>query len=229
MLQARTKIIFLALASAVAAVAVVGTALATVAVYNNAFKNAASVKEVKGTGGQGTHCDKAFTDSKAMRITVNGGDTLCSYAPPVVGDRELPDHELIAVGRVLKKQTPKSVRDAAYLSLQVRFGGGQGYGLEITPKGRKFRLTRSPDNGGFPVTGRSSEINGLGKKNVLRLRAFGTKVAAFVNGKRLGVVTDGDPGQVSGRRVAIGLGSRKNANKGPVGTFDNVRVLVPNP
>ena len=221
--------IFALLIAAAAALAVAATAFGSVAIYNNSMPNENSVKEMKQVEG-GKPCSKSFRKkSKVMRVAVKRGERTCAWAPPVQGDRDLPDHEFIAVGRILKEKTPKSVRDATYLSLQVRFAPKESYELQITPKGHKFKLIRTPNGSGFPRKGTNRAINGLGSKNVLRLKAFGAKVAAYVNGKKLAVVTDGDPGQVEGRKLALGIGSRKNAEKGPVGTFDNVRVLVPNP
>jgi hypothetical protein len=230
MSKARPKSRTLALLIAgAAALAVAATAFGSVAIYNNAFPNANSVKEMKQVEG-GKPCSKSFRDkSKVMRVAVKRGDRLCAWSPPVQGDRALPDHEFIGVSRVLKEKTPKSVRGSAYMSLQVRFSPKESYELQITPKGKKWKFVRNPDGSGFPFSGKSKAINGLGSKNVLRVRAFGAKIAAYVNGKKLKVLTDNDPGQVEGRKVALGIGSRKNANKGPVGTWDNVRVLVPNP
>ena len=224
----KTRIFALLIAGA-AALAVAATAFGSVAIYNNAFPNENSVKSLKQVEG-GNPCSKSFRKkSKTMRVAVKKGERLCAWAPPVLGDRDLPDHEFIAVGRVLKNKTPKPVRDATFLSLQVRFSPKESYELQITPKGKKWKLVRTPDGSGFPFSGKSKAIKGLGSNNVLRLKAFGAKIAAYVNGKKLKVVTDNDPGQVEGRKLALGLGSRKNAEKGPVGTWDNVRVLVPNP
>lgn len=217
------------LSAAAATLALAAGALASVTVYNNAFPSEGSVKEMKQIDGGGP-CDKSFRDkSKVMRVAVKHGERLCAYSPPVQGDRALPDHEFIAVGRVLKERTPSSVRDATYLSLLVRVSAGEHYELQVTPKGRKFKLSRKPDGSGFPITGTSSAIDGLGEKNVLRLRAFGAKITAYVNGEKVASMTDDDPGEVGGRKLALGIGSRKDTEKGPVGTFDNVRVLVPNP
>jgi hypothetical protein len=54
-------------------------------------------------------------------------------------------------------------------------------------------------------------------------------VTAFVNGASVASYDDPNPGQVSGRKVAFGIGSRKNVNNGPIGVFKSVKVGVPTP
>ena len=63
----------------------------------------------------------------------------------------------------------------------------------------------------------------------VRLRAFGARIEAFVNGTRLADVTDADPGQVDGRRIAFGVGSLKDVKGGPLAVFKSVNVRVPDP
>ncbi len=54
-------------------------------------------------------------------------------------------------------------------------------------------------------------------------------MTAFVNGNSVASYTDPNPGQVTGSKVAFGIGSTKKANPGPAGRFTSVKVGVPNP
>lgn len=204
-------------------------AYATVAVYSQSFNGKASVRAMKQASG-GNRCAKGFRDkAKMMRVVVKRKDVLCSYSPPVIGDSAVPDHEISLMGRILKKETPRAVRRASYISLRLRVAKGSSYELQVFPHRERWRLERHPSGGDFPVVGTSQNIKGIGGKNRLRLRAFGAKVVAHVNGKRLVLITDPDPGQVKGRKIAFGVGSRKDTKRGPAAVFDNLRIAIPNP
>ena len=79
------------------------------------------------------------------------------------------------------------------------------------------------------MSGGSNQINPLGEKNKLRLRITGGNVTAFVNGNSIATFDDPNPGQVTGRKVAFGVGSTKGANNGPIGVFKQIKVGVPTP
>jgi hypothetical protein len=144
----------------------------------------------------------------------------------VVGDAAQPNHVIFAKGQVLPKKTPKSLRKAAYLAVKVRSGRGDSYELQIRPKAGRYKLIRSPNSGAVSEEGRSNAIRKINKPNSLRLEAKGNRITAFVNGERLVRVQDGNAEEVGGRKVAFGIGSRKNSKREIVGVFDRVRVGI---
>lgn len=204
-------------------------ALATVTVYKESFTGKGSVRELKRASG-GKRCNKAHREStQQLRITAKRGGVLCAYSPPLIADSPVPDHEIQIDARVLRKQTPKALRRATYTALRLRLAGNSHYELQIFPRRKRFRLVRTPNGPGFPVAGNSDAIKPLGKKNRMKLRAFGARIVASVNGTRLALVEEASPGQVAGRKLAFGMGSRKQAKEGPVAVFDDLRVRIPNP
>jgi Domain of Unknown Function (DUF1080) len=207
----------------------VSSAAAVVYVYKNSFGSKSSYNEIDLISG-GKRCERSFVeDNKAMRIDMRG-KTFCEYSPPVTGDADQPDHEVVMDGRILDA-TPKNVRDDAYLAVRVRVGDGTWYEFRVTPKGKKYRFTREPAGGGsgLPINGSTNQIKPIGENNKLRLRVTGNDVTAFVNGKSVQNYNDPNPGQVTGRKVAFGLGSTKKANPGPVARISSVKVGVPTP
>ena len=204
-------------------------ALAAVTVYDNGFGSRAAYSEVVKSGG-GKGCERRFREkSKSMLATVKKGPATCSFRPPVVGDRELPNHELRIDGKILKR-TDKSVRAGAFLELTVRAGGGgTGYSLRVLPQKRRFILSRGPNGAGFPVRGKSDAINGINDRNQLRLAATGAEIRAFVNGEEVGAVPDADPGQVPGRKLRFAVGNQKDKAGKVAATFKRVALAVPDP
>jgi len=219
-----------AVLAACASFALVASAAAVVYIYKNGFGSGAAYREIAQTGGGNNACDESYSSgSKSMRIEVSN-KTFCEYSPPVTGDSAEPDHEIVAEGRILDA-TPKKSRKAAYLGVRVRVGNDTFYELRINPKKKEFKLNRTPSGGGsgLPISGGSNQINPLGSKNKLRLRITGGSVTAFVNGTSIANYDDPNPGQVTGRKVAFGVGSTKGANNGPVGVFKSIKVGVPTP
>lgn len=205
------------------------SAVAVVYVYKNGFGSESAYNDIKTLSG-GNKCDRSYSsESSAMRIEMRGR-TFCEYSPPVTGDADQPDHEIIAEGKILDA-TPKNVREQAYLAVRVRVGEGTYYEFRVTPKGREYRLTREPAGGGsgLPITGTANAIKPIATNNKLRLRVTGNDVTAFVNGNSVATYTDPNPGQVTGRKVSFGIGSTKKANPGPVGRFTSIKVGVPTP
>ena len=209
--------------------AFVATAGAVVYVYTNGFNSKSSYKAIKTLSG-GKKCQRSYQgDSKTMRIELRGR-TFCEYSPPVTGDRDQPDHEIVAVGQILRT-TPKNVRRNAYLAVRVRVGEGTFYDFRVTPKGRRYKLTREPAGAAaaLPIAGTASSIKRLGQNNRIRLRISDNRATAFVNGESVAFYNDPNPGQVTGRKVSFGVGSTKRASPGPVGRYTSVKVGVPNP
>ena len=225
-----TRTAVLAAATALVAALVAATAVADVAVYENDFSSRSEVKEVKKSGGK--KCARKFVQKgkkKTMRATVKEGPATCSFRPPVQADGELGDFELRLDGKIAKS-TRKATRKGAFLGVSVRVGGnGVGYELRVFPHTGKFKLSRGPNGGEFPVNGTSNAIAGVGKKNTLRLGVRGARVRAVVNGAEVADVTDNDPGAVNGRKLRFAVGGERSSGKAVVATMKKVRVAVPDP
>ena len=201
-------------------------AQASVRVYSNDFSSRTEFAEIERSRGKA--CDRRYRKkSKAMLALLKRGPASCAFRPPVVGDAELPNHRVKVDGKVLDT-TPKSIRGGAFLELTVRSGGGgAGYSLRIFPEKKRFALTRGPQGGGFPVTGKSNAVKKIGERNRLELAAGGATIRAFVNGQEVAKVEDQNPGQVTGRKIRFALGSEKDGKKDTRGTFKRVSVSVP--
>jgi hypothetical protein len=216
-----------------AALAVLGlgvaTAVGAVTVYDNDFSTRGEFREIKKSGG-GKRCDRNWRKKQqAIRAAVKRSPTTCSFRPPVQGDRELPNHDVTLDGKILAK-TAKSMRGGAFLELTIRAGGGGvGYALRVFPHKRTFELRRGPRGGGFPVRGKSAAIKKINQRNRLRLVGTGAVVRALVNGKEVARVNDGNPGQVTGRKMRFAIGSEKKKSKPVVATFKKIAVAVPDP
>jgi hypothetical protein len=225
----RTTPVVALLAVALALGLFAAAALAGVTVYNNNFSRKAEAKQLKHTDGK--HCDKRWRrKSDSLLVEVKRGPGACGYRPPVAGDRDGPDHDFQAKEKLLRA-TPKGVRRTAYLAIAVRSGKSSGYELRVFPKKHKYLLRRKPAGGGgdFPKQGKSRAVKGVNKANVLRLRAFGNKVTAKVNGRRLAQVTDSNAGEVGGRKLEVSVGQKRRTRKDVVASVDNLRLQVPNP
>ena len=213
------------LAAGALSLALAASAAAVVWVYSNGFNSRSAVQDTRKLPG-GPECDRSFrsrSDSMGLRVT---GQGLCRYSPLVVGEQNRPDHVVLVRGRVTS-DTPKSLRRGAYLALQVRAGGGGFYELQVRPRVRRFRLLRQPGSDVVAAAGRSGAIKPVNKKNTLILMVDGARVKAKVNGRRLASIVDPNPDDLSGRRVAFGLGSRRDSNRAVVGRFDLLRVGLP--
>jgi hypothetical protein len=217
----------LAALTALALMGVAAIALASVTVYKNNFSSKSRFGQIE--KGHGKHCDRNYRAGKeVLRLVVTRSPETCTLSPPVFGDAPQPDHILQVQGKILSS-TPKRLRKHAYLIASVRVGGGGRYEMRIFPKTEKFEVTRKPNGGGFPVEGTNTDIEGIGKRNKLKIQAIGDQVKALVNGTNIASVTDGNPGELDGVKVEIGAGNTKSAHKKTEATFDNVKVAVPNP
>lgn len=200
-----------------------GSALAGVAVYKNAFKSRGDFGAVHKLGGG--KCGKSWKDKKQLGWTVKEGAEECMLATPVEGDTKQPDQTIQAVGKV-GKNTDKKIRESTYVGVALRANAKSAYELRVFPKGRRWQLLK---NGAKVDDGREKSIKELGADNRLRLSADGSKISARVNGAGLGTFKDKSPEEVSGRKSALSFGNTKNSKKDAVGTFDKVKILVPDP
>jgi hypothetical protein len=218
-------ILVVALVAGLAAAA----ALATVTVYRNNFSGKAEARELQHV--EGSSCDRSWREgAENLRIKVKKGPEACGYRPPVEGDSDQPDHDWQAKEKLLN-DTPKGVRDGAYLAVAVRFGKDAGYELRVFPTTRKYELRRSPSGGGgsFPATGTDPAIKGINKVNVLRLKAKGATVTGLANGKQLAQVTDPNPSDVDGRKLEVAIGHTESSGKPVLAVLDDLALRVPNP
>jgi hypothetical protein len=216
-------------AGCVALALAAAAAVANVTVYKNGFSSKGQAEQLERA--EGRHCERRWVKhTKTLRVRVTKGPDVCGYRPPVEGDRDRPDHDFRARMKLLN-DTPKSVRDSAYLAIAVRSGGGDGYELRIFPTEHRFVLRRSPSGGGpgFPSEGTNSDIEGLNKSNTLRLKAFGNQVTAAVNGTQLAQVNDSNPQEVSGRKLEIAVGHTKNSDRDVFAVVDDLLLRVPTP
>lgn len=200
-----------------------GSALAGVAVYKNAFKSRGDFGAVQKLGGG--KCGKSWKDRKQLGFTVKEGNQECMLATPVEGDTKQPDQTIQAVGKV-GKNTDEKIRSSVYVGVALRANAKSAYELRVFPKGRRWQLLK---NGNEVEGGREKSIKELGADNRLRLSADGSKIAARVNGAALATFRDDSPEEVSGRKSALSFGNTKSSKKDGLGTFDKVKILVPDP
>jgi hypothetical protein len=224
--QKRTRAVLAALSVAgVVLAALAGAALASVIVYTNGFSTRSEVKQLANV--EGRHCGKKG-NGKSLRIVVRGGRDSCGYRPPVASDGKQPDYDFQARMKLLP-ETIGRLRAHVYLAIAVRSGKGEGYELRIFPANRRFRLLRNPgaSNDDFPVTGKEKGIRHTGRWNTLRLRAFGDHVKAFINGVKVGNVTDPNPDEVGGRRLEVIVNNGRNTQRDALARVDKLRLAVP--
>jgi hypothetical protein len=226
----RTAVLTALLAVALVVVPAAGASL--VGIYRNGM-------ETKGQLGQilklsGSRCARSGSNH-AFLIVIGKETKECSYRTPVLGR----DLEIAAVERLLSK-TPKPVQRSAYLSVDLRSGGGTRYQLAAYPLQDKVQLRKVRADGSIEYLDIEKEVAGIGgvdKPTDLRLRAFNVTegeekgschLLAFIGGKLISDVTDEGAGELSGRASGFSVGSAKNA-KGAQASVDDVVVRVPSP
>ena len=201
-------------------------ALANVIVYKNDLSTKADGKQLRHFEGSAKNCARHVRGSSLL-VQVTARDT-CGYRLPLEGDSRQPNHSLHARFK-LARATPKALRRSTFVGLAVRYGGGTGYTLRILPQRHQFKLRRLPKGRDFPVAGRDSAIKAVNRWNDLRLQAFGTKIVAIINGKRVANVDDSAATQVTGRKAEVFVGANMASDVGAFGRVDDVRLSVPSP
>jgi hypothetical protein len=224
------KFSLLALAlAAVAAAVMAATAFAGVTVYSNDFSTNNEAKQLRHA--EGKHCSRDWRKKgKSLIVTADRGKTVCGYRPPVEGDSDAPSHKFKGEAKLLK-QTPKSVRDRVYVGLAVRSAKDTGYQLQVFPSEHSFKLVRMNGTEKVEVMAKGDDkaIKGTDEPNVLTLSAVGAQIVGRVNGKKVAKATDGNAGQVDGRKLELMLGYKKKRSKPASATFDDLEVQVPQP
>jgi hypothetical protein len=226
----RIGIFALVLAAALTLASVASGAL--VGIYRNPMESKGQLGQILKLSGQ--RCARGGT-GHAFLITVGKATKECSYRTPVLGR----DLEIAATMRLLSK-TPIAVQRSAYLSVDLRAGGGARYQLAVYPLQRKEQLRKIRADGSVEYLDIEKNVEGVGgadKANELRLRAFNVTegdergncyLLAFVGGKLVSEATDEATGELSGRASGFSVGSAKVA-KGAQATVDDVVVRVPGP
>jgi hypothetical protein len=219
-----------AMVGATALAVAAGIALANVTVYKNDFSTKREAKELRHATGD--KCvDRWSEHGKADTIKVKKGPDTCGYHPPVQGDNSEPDHDFRAKLKIAK-QTPKKLRDGAFVAVSVRSGKTASYELRVFPKGGDCSLRRSPGSGAFPVDCTAmahGHVNGSGHRNELRLRAFGNQIKAWVNKTVVADVSDTNASEVNGRKLEVAVGNTRHTDRDVIGSVDDLKLQVPKP
>jgi hypothetical protein len=222
-----------ALATAIALLALAGSAgAALIGIYRNGMETTAQRSEAVKLSGE--RCGRGGSDH-ALRIVVGKRTKECSYRTIVFGR----DLEISATARLLS-ETPRPVRQKAYLALTLRSGDGSHYQLLAYPLQRKAQLRKTLTDGSVKylrIAKNVKSIQGVDKANLLRLRAFNIttgpdkgkcRILAYVGNQLVADFTDRASGELQGRASGFAVGANKNA-KGAAASFDDVIVRVPSP
>jgi hypothetical protein len=205
---------------------------ALIGIYRNGMEGKGQLGQIAKFSGD--RCGRGGA-AGAFLITIGKGTRECTYRTPVLGR----DLEISATARLLGK-TPKSVRQGAYLAVDLRAGSGARYQLTVYPVQRKAQVRKILADGSveyLQIEKDLASVKGIDKANQLRLRAFNVtegeekgncRILAYVGGQLVGDVTDEGAGDLSGRASGFSLGSAKLA-KGAQATFDDVVVRLPSP
>jgi hypothetical protein len=211
-----------------------GTAAAAlIGVYRNGMGSQAQREQILKLSGD--RCARGAAGT-SIRVFVGKRTSECAYRTPVIGR----DLEVAATERLLS-DTPKKIQHRAYLGLNLRAGqGGAHYQLAVYPFQKKVQLRKTRTDGKvkyLEIAKDVSAVQGVGRANQLRLRAFNVtsgpdrgscRLIAWVGGRQVASVSDGHAGELQGRTSGFGVGASGNA-KGTAATVDDVVVRVPNP
>jgi hypothetical protein len=226
----RIAVVASLLAAGLVFAAAAGAAL--VSIYRNNMDTDALRGQILKLSGE--RCARGGSSS-AFRIVVGKQTKECSYRTPVLGR----DLEIAATERLLSG-TPVSVQRSAYLSLDLRSGGGARYQFAVYPLQDKAQVRKILADGSIEyldIEKNVAGIEGVDKPNDIRLQAFNLTegaergkchLLAFVAGKLVADVTDEGAGDLTGQASGFSVGSAKFA-KGAQASVDNVVVRIPGP
>ncbi len=226
----RTAIFALLLATSLAFASAAGASL--VGIYRNPMESKGQLGQIAKLSGE--RCGRGNT-GHAFQITVGKVTKECSYRTPVLGR----DLEIAATMRLLSV-TPIAVQRSAYLSVDLRAGGGARYQLAVYPLQRKVQLRKILGDGSVTYLDIEKNVAGVGRAdmaNKLRLRAFNVtsgdergncSLLAFLGGKLVAEATDEGAGALAGRASGFSVGSAKVA-RGARASVDDVVIRIPSP
>lgn len=209
-----------------------GADAALIGIYRNPLESKGQLGQILKLSGE--RCGRG-SSGHALKIVIGKQTKECFYRTPVIGR----DLEIAATERLLSK-TPVPVQKAAYLSVDLRAGGGARYQLAVYPLQRKVQLRKILTSGQIEYLDIEKNVAGVGgvdQANELRLRAFNVtegdekgncQLLGFVGGKLVSEATDEGAGELQGRASGFSVGSAKVA-KGAQATFDDVVVRAPSP
>jgi len=217
------------LAAFLASLALVsGAGAAMIGIYRNGMETTPQRAQVVKLSGR--DCARGG-GSGVLRVVIGRRTRECSYRTPVLGR----DLEIAATERLLSA-TPRRLRRQAFLSVELRAGGGARYQLAVYPGQRKVQLRKELGDGTIrylAIVKDESAVRGIDRANKLRLSAVNlgrgrSRLLAFVGGKRVAGHVDESAGELSGRASGFSVGAAKGA-RGAVASFDDVVVRVPSP
>jgi hypothetical protein len=204
---------------------------AMIGIYRNGMESTAARSQLIKLSGRS--CARGGSED-ALRIIVGKRTDACAYRTPVLGR----DLEIAATERLLSG-TPKALQRKAYLSVELRAGGGAKYQLLVFPLQRKVQLIKlTPEGAEYLAIEKSvATVMGINKANTLRLRAINSrsgpergqaKLFAYVGRDLVAEATDEAAGELTGRASAVAVGAPGNAT-GVVASVDDVVIRVPSP
>lgn len=226
----RTAVFALLLAGALAFASVAGASL--IGIYRNSMESKGQLAQVIKLSGK--RCGRSGSGG-AFQIVVGKETKECSYRTPVIG-RDLE----IAATETLLSKTPKPVQRSAYVSVDLRAGGGARYQLAAFPLQRKAQIRKVLPDGTIEyldIEKNVAGVEGVDKAVQLRLQALNAtsgegrgncQLLAFIGGKLIAEATDEGAGDLTGRASGFSVGSAKSA-KGAQASVDDVVVRVPSP
>jgi hypothetical protein len=213
-----------ALAAGLLACAVAGAAM--IGIYRNGLESTAQRGELVKLFGR--VCKRGGGED-SIRVVLGKKTDSCAYRTPVLGR----DVEIAATESILSG-TPKPLLRKAYLSVQLRAGGGAKYELRAFPQQRKAQLIKVSEAGTkyLAIKKNLKGIGGINEPTVVRLRAekaAGTAsatISAYIGPTLVGEVTDEAAGELVGQNTAVAVGATKIA-EGLIGSIDDLVVRVP--
>jgi hypothetical protein len=219
-------------ALSLALVVAAASGAAMIGIYRNSMETTAQRSDlIKLAGGS---CTRGGSET-ALRVLIGEKTDACSYRTPVLGR----DLEIGATGRLLSG-TPKAVQQKAYLSVELRAGGGAKYAMLVFPLQRKVQLVKQSPSGTveyLAIDKDEKAVMSVNKANAMRLRAINVrsgpergkaKIFAYLGSTLVAEASDEAAGELTGKAAAVAIGATKGGD-GVLGSIDDVVIRVPSP
>ncbi len=225
----RLRLTAASLAVICASLAIVsGAGAAMIGIYRNGMETISQRSQLVKLSGR--NCARGGIND-ALRVVIGKRTKECSFRTPVLG-RNL---EIAATERLLSG-TPKKLQHKAFLSVELRAGGGGRYQLAVYPRQRKVQLRKILRDGTIKylaIVKNEPAVRGIDKANKLRLSAVNVdpgqcRLLASIGRKRVADFIDSETGALSGRASGFSVGAATGAT-GTVASFDDVVIRVPSP